>query len=211
MHKLHVRPPGREVFFAPLLVRLSPDSVERITFAYEASKAGHAKQFRKDGKTRFFDHPKGAAWIYIDELGGRDPEIIINTLLHDMREDSHLLSLHRIALNFGEERALDIFALTKLAKGAETTHEYLGRIIRRGPPTIISKLCDRLQNSRDILSCKVSEIQKLVEETEQYHLPLLVTALKQQGNEWVAIAQALEQKLCEAMTEAKRRIAELGG
>ncbi len=203
------RPPGRAVFFAPMHIRFSPHDFERVTFAYEASKAGHAKQFRKDGKTRYFDHPKGAAWIYISELGGRDPEIIIDILLHDIREDSFLLSLYRIGLNFGEERALDVFALTKLPKGSETVVGYLERVIERGPRTIIAKLCDRLHNTQDIKNCGVQEILKLIDETENYHLPLLLGALERQGEEWKEIADLLKEKLSHALREAKKRVDEL--
>lgn len=58
------RPPGYELFFAPLQVMFDPNTYERIRFAYIASKFGHDKQTRDDG-SRYFDHPKAAAWIYI--------------------------------------------------------------------------------------------------------------------------------------------------
>ncbi|MGB4076345.1 MAG: hypothetical protein WBK28_01405, partial [Minisyncoccia bacterium] len=121
------RPPPYELFFAPLVV-LAPREYEAVQFAYFASKYGHAKQVRDDG-SRYFDHPKAAAWIYIHELGGRDPRTIINLLLHDLSEDCYLLSGYRLLRNFGEEIALDVRALTKLPKGKETTTAYLERVI----------------------------------------------------------------------------------
>ena len=145
------RPPGYELFFAPLHVSLDQNDLERINFAYMASKYGHAKQIRDDG-TRYFDHPKAAAWIYIDELGGRDPRAIIDLLLHDLSEDAYLLSPYRLFVNFGEDIALDVRGLTKLPKGKETTEEYLGRVVVRGPWAIVAKLCDRLHNLRSLKS-----------------------------------------------------------
>ena len=139
------RPPGYELFFAPLEVVFDPNTYERIQFAYFASKYGHHGQLRDDG-TRFFDHPKGAAWIYIDELKGRDSRLIIVILLHDISEDAYLLSPYRISLNFGLDIALDVRAVTKLPKGKESVEVYLARIIARGPWSITAKLCDRLHN-----------------------------------------------------------------
>ena len=109
---LKQRPPGYELFFAPLAVAYDPTTYENVQFAYFASKYGHAGQVRDDG-SRYFDHPKAAAWIYIDELGGRNARTIMDILLHDLSEDTYLLSPYRIALNFGEDVALDVRALTK--------------------------------------------------------------------------------------------------
>jgi hypothetical protein len=44
-----VRPPGYELFFAPLEVRFDPTTLERVRFAYICSKHGHAKQVRDGG------------------------------------------------------------------------------------------------------------------------------------------------------------------
>lgn len=200
---LKMRPPGRDVFFAPIQLRSNALDLERVEFAYEASKAAHAKQLRKDGVTRYFDHPKRATWIYIHELDGHDMEIVIDILLHDTGEDSFLLSLPRMQLNFGKERALDNFALTKLGKGKETVTEYLQRVIERGPRTIVSKLCDRLDNVRDISNCSKEVIIKLIEETEQYHVPLLINALRGYGGDWDKMASLINTKLTVALEAAK--------
>src|SRR5665647_692216 len=93
------RPPGYELFFAPLQATLNPTEQERLHFAYVTSKYGHAGQFR-DGGTRYFDHPKAATWIYVHELDGKDVRLIAILLLHDIQEDSYLLSPYRMNLNF---------------------------------------------------------------------------------------------------------------
>lgn len=193
-----VRPPPRELFFAPLEAALDPGVLERVHFAYIASKYGHARQERDDG-TRYFDHPKGAAWIYIDELGGRDADIIINILLHDLSEDQYLLSPFRIALNFGEERALDTRALTKLPKHKEQPREYLARVIARGPRVIVAKLCDRLHNCRTLGSCAEEKQKRQVAETRELYLGVLIPSLREFGEEWASYAMALDKKLLEAL------------
>ncbi|HEX5774586.1 MAG TPA: HD domain-containing protein [Candidatus Paceibacterota bacterium] len=192
------RPPPYELFFTPLEIALSPNRFERVRFAYIVSKYGHAGQVREDG-TRYFDHPKAAAWIFISELNGRDARAIVDILLHDLSEDAYLLSTHRISMNFGPDIALDVRALTKLPKGKETTETYLKRIIQQGPWAIVAKLCDRLHNLRTLGSCSPEKRKEQIEETRAYHLPLLVPALKCHGEPWSGYAEALEQKMAEAI------------
>lgn len=192
------RPPGYELFFAPLQIDLNPTELERVQFAYIASKYGHRGQVRDDG-TRYFDHPKGAAWIYINELGGRDPQVIILLLLHDMSEDAYLLSPYRIGLNFGRDIAIYMRAVTKLPKGKESVREYLGRVIEQGPRTILAKLCDRLHNLRSLASCTPQKQAAQREETRGHHLPLLIPALKARGEPWASHAFLLEEKILAAL------------
>jgi (p)ppGpp synthase/HD superfamily hydrolase len=193
------RPPPYELFFEPLEVSLGPMDCERIKFAYILSKYGHAKQVREDG-TRYFDHPKAAAWIYIDELKGRDPRTIIDHLLHDLREDTYLLSSYRASLNFGEDVALDVRGLTKLPKGKEKTSDYLARVIARGPRAILTKLDDRLHNLRCLGDCSQDKRTRQIVETEEFHLPLLVPALEVCGDPWKGYANLVQGKMMEAIT-----------
>jgi (p)ppGpp synthase/HD superfamily hydrolase len=185
------RPPPREVFFGVLQVSLNPTELERVSTAYYFSKYGHAKQERDDG-SRYFDHPKAAAWIYIHELGGRDADAIVELLLHDLSEDQQLLTPYRISLNFGQSVALDLAALTKLPKGKETTEEYLGRVVERGGRVIAVKLFDRLHNLRD--AHNKEKHARTVEETKKYHLPILIPALEQ-DKEWMTYAPYFTREL----------------
>ena len=200
---INQRPPGFELFFAPLQIALCPNDLERVEFAYIASKFGHHKQTRDNGR-RYFDHPKNAAWIGINELDIRDPRILIAVLLHDHSEDSYLLSLYRIALNFGKETALDVRALTKLPKGKETTELYLMRIIYQGPYCIVTKLLDRLDNLRDVDGCDDDKKRKQVKETKDYHLPMLIPALKKHSGIWILYADLLEEKIFNAIAEIEK-------
>jgi (p)ppGpp synthase/HD superfamily hydrolase len=194
------RPPGYELFFAPLEVTLNPTELESVQYAYFCSKYGHALEIRDDG-TRYFDHPKSASWIYVFELGGRDPRMIIDTLLHDLPENSWLLSSYRINMNFGTDIALDVRAMTKLPKGKESTAEYLNRVILQGPWAILGKKCDRLSNLRTLGGCTEEKRKHQLEETREYHLPLLVPALRKYGGKWEKYADIMEQKMLEAMAQ----------
>lgn len=198
MKKYEQRPPPYRLFFTPLVVELSPEQIERIQFAYFVSKYGHAKQRRDDG-SRYFDHPKAVAWIYVSELEGRDSRIIIDMLLHDIIEDTYLLSPYRVSRNFGKEIALDVSAMTKLPDGKETTKEYLERCVVRGPHTILSKLCDRLHNHRDAKGCTEEKQKRKIVETKEYHIPILLPELQKYGKEWEKYAEILNEKLTDAM------------
>ena len=178
---LQKRPPGRVLFFLPLMVDLTPSYCERVEFAYRVSKNGNAGKFRDDG-SRAFDHPKSAAWIYINELGGRDPRQLVDILLHDELEDNFLMTPFRLSMNFGKDSAIDVMAITKI-KG-ETTEEYLYRIIDQGPWTILAKLCDRLHNLRTLYGCSEEKRVHQIEETQKYHLPLLIPALRKHEGQW---------------------------
>ena len=193
------RPPPYELFFAYLAVALKPDEYENVQFAYLTSKYGHRGQVRNDGG-RYFDHPKAAAWIYISELGGRDPRTIIDLLLHDLAEDAYLLSPYRLRLNFGADVALDVRALTKLPKGKETTDEYLARVISRGPETIVAKLCDRLHNLRTLGTCTPEKRTNTIQETREYHLLLLIPALRSCDEAWAAFADPIEERMLAAIS-----------
>ncbi len=192
------RPPPYEIFFLRLNVILDPTELENVRTAYLCSKFGHHKQTRIDG-SRYFDHPKAAAWIYVDELGGSDVRVLIDTLLHDVREETYLLSPYRIKLNFGDEIAHDVEGLTKLRYAKESTGEYLGRVIRRGPWAILAKLLDRLHNLRTLLSCSPEMRDAQVKETREYHIPMLIPALRACGGEWVMIADTVESLIKQAI------------
>jgi GTP pyrophosphokinase len=197
------RPPGYELFFAPLEVVLTPNEYEIVRFAYIVSKFGHAEQKRDDG-SRYFDHPKAAAWIYIHELGGRDARLIADLLLHDIAEDTYLLSPYRISLNFGAEIALDVRALTKLPKGKETLEENLGRIIDREPYTITAKLCDRLHNVRTLNNCTEEKRATQIKETSEIHLEMLPDALSKYGGDWTRYSNELRRKILDAINQHQK-------
>jgi (p)ppGpp synthase/HD superfamily hydrolase len=191
--------PGYNLFLSTLAADYDPNTLELVSFAYIASKYGHKDQERDDG-TRYFDHPKAAAWIYINELGGRDPRIICDLLLHDIREDSYLLSIYRIRLNCGKDVALDVLSVTKLPKGKETPEEYLQRMINQGPWAVETKLCDRLHNVRTLDTCTPEKRAKQIIETKEVVLPPLIKTLRDVGGQWLIDADKLESKINAALS-----------
>lgn len=178
------RPPGRIEFFS-VFSSLPAEGKEMIGSAYEFSKAGHYRQIRKSGN-RYFDHPKDVAWILAKELHIIDWQSIVDALLHDIREDTFLLSHQRIVLNFGLDCALDVDAVTHRLD--ETVEAYVERVFARGIRAILIKLCDRLNNMRTLRSMpETSQIETLWE-TRTLYIPLAerLASLLPPGEVWRA-------------------------
>ncbi len=169
-----------------------------VRHAYLFSFGGHYGQTREDDSP-YSDHPEAAAWIYIDELDGNDPRVIIDALLHDIPEETFVQILYWIFLLFGLDIALDVQAITK-NKG-ESVREYLCRIIARGPWLILAKLCDRLHNLCTLSALLPARRLKYLNETREHHLPLLIPALRAYGEPWAEYAQKMECKINEAMAQ----------
>lgn len=159
---------GRREFLAKLAPIVSPKELETIETAYVLAKYGHKEQIREDGITRYFEHPKAVAWIVVNELKINDWRTIVMALLHDVLEDSHILSPYRIELNFGKEVVMGLKLLTKKPREG-----YLRRLKLYGDMKMITvKLCDRLHNLRTLQNCTKQKQRRQIEETKRYYLPL---------------------------------------
>jgi GTP pyrophosphokinase len=161
-------PENYDGFRAIVESRFSHDAVQAIMAAYELAKYGHRTQTRKDGG-RYFDHPRSVAIIAIVELLVTDWRVVVDTLLHDIKEDAHLLQPWSIERLFGSEVANDLQLLTK-----EPKEGYLGRIkVFANERVLIAKLCDRTHNLREMGSCGAEHREKQLRETRADYLPLV--------------------------------------
>lgn len=166
------RPPGRRAFFNRLGTILNADELAYVGRAYEFSKYGHIGQKREDG-SRYFDHPKAVTWILITEFRVTSWIAIAVCLLHDLREDTHLLS-HRCAVDcFGIDVAYGLDAITKRKRPRkESIRSYLGRVQAQGLYTILAKLADRLHNVRTLRHCSEEKRKRTARQTLKYYIPL---------------------------------------
>lgn len=157
---------GREKFLEPLV--MSATEIEHVHAAYVFAKYGHHDQTR-DGGGRYFDHPKEVANIIIHELGIKNNwKVIVTALLHDILEDTYLLSEDRIQRNFGKKVALWVALLSKVPK--EGYHE---RLSSCGIwEVLLVKLCDRLHNLRSFSVWDEKRQKRYLRETEEVYLPL---------------------------------------
>lgn len=157
---------GRPAFLARLSPHLSHLELEAVEAAYIFSKYAHRGQQRSSGE-RYFEHPKAVAMILIDELHVYDANIIITALLHDVCEDTFLLSDHRVRVNFGDEVANRLDLLTK-----QVGINYHARLQSADWQTLIIKMSDRLHNQRTLGYCSPAKQIRKNDETRVHYLPL---------------------------------------
>lgn len=156
-------------FLDKLRPHVSSKDLQLIEDAYTLSKYGHRNQLRDQG-TRYFEHPKEVSLIIMDELDLFDPEIIIMALLHDIIEDSFILSRSGLEKLFGERVATGLNYLTK----ANTVETYVKKMRTcTDPGVMIVKFSDRLHNLRSIDGVTEEKKIRKLKETKKLFLPLL--------------------------------------
>lgn len=152
-----------EPFFSARQMRL-------LRAAYAFSKEGHRPQTRDDGH-RYFDHARACSWIAVDELHIHDSELHNTLLLHDIVEDTYLLTVESIEEFFGENTAIMVNLLTH--RKALGTAEYVRNLRESARARVIgAKLIDRLHNLRTLGGCLPEKRQRKAVETIEYYLPM---------------------------------------
>ncbi|OIP79059.1 MAG: hypothetical protein COT61_05230 [Candidatus Portnoybacteria bacterium CG09_land_8_20_14_0_10_44_13] len=152
------------------------EDVEKIMLALRLAKYGHRNQTRDSGE-RYFEHVKGTALILIKEANVSDRDTIIIALIHDIDEESFMLTNDDIQHIFGREVSNAIALLTKVSAAERKTgatrkeEEYIEQVRNADRKTKIVKLADRLHNLRDMKSWDQKRKRKFVDETEKYILP----------------------------------------
>lgn len=161
---------GSEVFFNRMSPFFVEKDMEEIRTAYMFSKYGHREQTRDDG-SRYFDHPKAVALVIFDDFEIRfDWRIIVIALLHDIREDQHILTERRIDINFKKTVAYGLKFVTKDEHSKPIFFERL-KSCRMWRP-MIAKLADRIHNLRTLDDCSPEKRKRQVEETRDEYFSL---------------------------------------
>lgn len=144
--------------------------------AYDMAESVHEFQKRPDG-TPYFWHPSRVAKIIVDELGISDISIICAALLHDVLEDSQVLTAEILEYNFGAYTSYLVSMLTKDIKAQGEMREiiekeYVERLRGATDDAKMLKLCDRLDTFRCLeFNVKRNPI-KYVMETTKHYFPL---------------------------------------
>lgn len=162
------------------LISITP----KIQKALDFSIGAHKEQFRKSGEP-YVVHPICVACI-VAYYGG-DEAMVCSALLHDVVEDTHL-SLEEVRMEFGDEVAQIVDALTKIV-------ELRDENISRGIPdakllasalsfrkvllvsikdirAIFVKVCDRLHNMLTLDALSEQKQRKISEETLVVYAPI---------------------------------------
>lgn len=144
--------------------------------AYEMAETVHEFQKRPDG-TPYFWHPSRVAKIIIEELNIFDISMVCAALLHDVLEDSQVLTPDILEYNFGAYTSYLVSMLTKDIKAEGSIREmiekeYVERLSGATEDAKLLKLCDRLDTFRCLeFNVKKNPIKYLME-TSKHYFPL---------------------------------------
>lgn len=150
--------------------------INMVIDAYEMAETVHEFQKRPDG-TPYFWHPSRVARIIIEELNISDVSMICAAFLHDVLEDSHVLTAEILEFNFGAYTSYLVAMLTKDIKAEGLLREivekeYVERLHNASDDAKLLKLCDRLDTFRCLeFNVKKNPI-KYVMETTKHYFPL---------------------------------------
>lgn len=159
---------NREQFLALCECALGPSRIREIQTAYQFAKYAHRYQERADGR-RYFDHPREVALILLRELNITDWRLIVLGLMHDIPEDSYLLTSWVVERIFGDEIARWLRLLTKIPEEG-----YFERMVEFGTPEVwLIKLADRLHNLRTLAALDEERRRHQLTETDAWYLPLV--------------------------------------
>jgi len=144
-----------------------------LMLAYRLSKYGHKGQ-KRDDLSRYFDHPKCVALIFMLELGIFKIYILIASLLHDIEEDSFILKPWDIERIFGKRVRQAVEILTK-----QEGIDYFKRLQKAIWWIKMIKLADRLHNLRTLTGSTRQKRLEQLEETYEYYIPLAEQLIKE--------------------------------
>ncbi len=160
-----------------------------VESAYRFSKYGHRGQTRRTGE-RYFEHPKAVALILL-QLQVKDAAVIIAALLHDIVEDSWILTFDDIERSYGKP-SRQIIELVTVPEGMskQAYFQLLAQAFGQ-PAAWLVKCADRLHNLATLDGSPAQKKWEQAEETRRYVLPRAealtkVPQYKAQGEYFVA-------------------------
>ena len=167
---------SKEELTADLHARLDPIELNRILDAYEMASHVHENQLRPDASLYFW-HITRVEKILVRELEIYEPDTLAAAFLHDILEDSHIITRDVIAFNFGEHVAHIVEVLTKnLSLTGDLLEQeekrYLEQLKESAIECKIIKCAERLDNFRCLeFGVKHNPFQ-YIRETELSYFPL---------------------------------------
>jgi GTP pyrophosphokinase len=200
---------NRELFLEKLAPYISAFGMERIYNAYMFAKYGHRGQERSGGG-RYFEHPRAVTEIIIDELGiMNDWRIIATALLHDVIEDTWLLTPKLAKRIFGKDVALWLSFLTRNEDHSGNEFEkYMENIANSGIwQVVLIKICDRIHNLRTMETMETEWCKTYLFKTEKYFYDLAKILIKIAPPELTEKMVMAEKLLIEEINNVKKVLA----
>lgn len=167
---------SRDDLIADVAARLDPVGLTTVLGAYDMASSVHERQVRSDS-TPYFWHISRVAAIIIRELGHVNPEVVAAALLHDVLEDSEVITAEVIKYNFSPAIAYIVEVLTKnirllgLPRVQEDQH-YIERLAYSSLDCKLVKFAERLDNYRCLEFGVKRNPFRYIEETERDYYPM---------------------------------------
>ena len=166
----------RVEYMARLRPFFSDDEMEFVEQAYFLSKYAHRPQTRDDG-ARYFEHPKTVAWLLAVEFNVHDWRTIVIALLHDLLEDSYIMTPRFIGRTFDKKVKRGVKLLSKNdfrpAEVGDVDAAYYNRFITDGDWRVLMvKLVDRIHNLATMDGMNSQRVARKLEETRFFFPPL---------------------------------------
>lgn len=196
---------NRTMFMDAMRPYFTETEMKNIEAAYFFSKYAHRGQYRDDGVTRYFDHPRAVAWILFNEFHIHDWRVIVIALLHDMIEDSFIMTEDRLEINFGREVTLGVRYMTH--DKAMTDDMYWHRFHEvENWLCLVNKLGDRLHNLRTLYAVtREKQIRKL-DETRRCVFPLFAVAERLVPEIYLAAVRELSEVMEDLVVQIEEDI-----
>ncbi len=156
---------------------LPPDQVDSVYQAYQLAVKAHKTQLRSSGES-YIIHPLAVALILAEIR--MDVQTLIAALLHDVLEDSTVITKNKITEKFGVAVADLVDGVTKLSLiEFESRAEFQAESFRKmmiamahDIRVILVKLADRLHNMRTLMHLPREKQERIAKETVEIYAPI---------------------------------------
>ncbi|MBI5647239.1 MAG: bifunctional (p)ppGpp synthetase/guanosine-3',5'-bis(diphosphate) 3'-pyrophosphohydrolase [Ignavibacteriae bacterium] len=167
---------SREELIADVSHDIDPAGLTTVLGAYDMAASVHEFQTRSDS-TPYFWHISRVARILIRELRYINADVLAAALLHDVLEDSRIITAEVIKYNFGSYVGYIVEVLTKNIRlsGPEREAEdaeYIERLNFSSIDCQIVKFSERLDNFRCMEFGVKRNPFRYIDETEKHYFPM---------------------------------------
>jgi len=190
---------SRDELIADISQHVDPVGLTTILGAYDMSSSVHEFQVRKDG-TPYFRHISRVARILIRELDYRNADAISGALLHDVLEDSEIITAEVIKFNFNPYISYIVEVLTKDIRmfgvhRKQLDEEYIDRLRYSSLDCKLIKFAERLDNYRCLEFGVKRNPFRYIDETEQFYFPMAQTENNEMLNRIIDEMSRIKKKL----------------
>lgn len=189
----------KEELTADVQHHLDPLKLNAVLSAFEMASNVHEFQLRNDASLYFW-HLSRVARIVIRELEYYDADVIAASLLHDVLEDSNIITKEVITFNFGTRVCHIVEILTKNLQLTDDQmkaeeERYIKTIRESDIDCKIVKFAERLDNFRCLEFGVKRNPFKYIEDTEKLYFPMAEEVHDSRLNKLVATMKLIKGKL----------------